>query len=194
MEIICPTPSFFKFLATPLSSLVVDEENLVIGFGPPPHFRNASAIAGLRPWLLDIEFSSRSEGDTLSSDALASEFADFLDNKIKAIYGNMQSHHSPNFDDTCNKSGYNCSLLSKQALQEFHPLASLILQTIIENMPSKSCYLDPYLTNLLKERIDELLPAILHIANLSLLNGNFPDELKVACATPHIKEGFTSQR
>ena len=33
-----------KFLATPLPSLVVDEENLVIGF-EPPHFRNASAIA-----------------------------------------------------------------------------------------------------------------------------------------------------
>ena len=33
-----------KFLTTPLPSLVVDEENLVIGFGLP-HFRNASAIA-----------------------------------------------------------------------------------------------------------------------------------------------------
>ena len=37
-------PSVFKFLATPQPALVVGEENLVIGFGPP-HFRNASAIA-----------------------------------------------------------------------------------------------------------------------------------------------------
>ena len=29
-------PPFFKFLATPLPALVVGEENLVIGFGPPP--------------------------------------------------------------------------------------------------------------------------------------------------------------
>ena len=42
MEIMPPPP--FKFLATPLPSLVVDKENLVIGFGPP-HFRNAFAIA-----------------------------------------------------------------------------------------------------------------------------------------------------
>ena len=38
------SPPLSKFLATPLPSLVVDEENLVIGFGPP-HIRNASAIA-----------------------------------------------------------------------------------------------------------------------------------------------------
>ena len=37
-------PPLLKFLATPLPSLVVDEEYLVIGFAPP-HFRNASAIA-----------------------------------------------------------------------------------------------------------------------------------------------------
>ena len=43
-------PPLLKFLATPLPSLVVDEENLVIGFGPP-HFRNASAIAAPRAFL-----------------------------------------------------------------------------------------------------------------------------------------------
>ena len=134
--------------------------------------------------MLDKEFSCRSEDDTLSSDAQASEFADFFDNKIKAIYGNMQTHHSPNFGNTCNKSGYNCSLLSKQALPEFQPLTSLILQTIIESMPAKSCYLDPLPTKLLNECIYELLPAILHVVNLSLLNWNFPDELKIACVTP----------
>ena len=37
-------PLFLKFLATPLPALVVGEQNLVIGFGPP-HFRNASTIA-----------------------------------------------------------------------------------------------------------------------------------------------------
>ena len=42
---LCPPP-FFKFIATPLPALVVGEENLAIGFGPPsPHFRNAFAIA-----------------------------------------------------------------------------------------------------------------------------------------------------
>ena len=40
-------PPLLKFLATPLPALVVGEENLVIGFGPL-HFRNGSAIAGVR--------------------------------------------------------------------------------------------------------------------------------------------------
>ena len=44
-------PPFFKFLATPLPFLVVDEENLVIGFGPP-HFRNAYGIAAFHNWHL----------------------------------------------------------------------------------------------------------------------------------------------
>ena len=42
---LCPLP-LLKFLATPLSPLVVGEENLVIGFGPP-HSTNASAIASI---------------------------------------------------------------------------------------------------------------------------------------------------
>ena len=42
------SPLFFKFIATPLPALVVGEENLIIGFGPP-HFRNTSAIAGWQP-------------------------------------------------------------------------------------------------------------------------------------------------
>ena len=31
------------------------------------------------------------------------------------------------------------------------------------------------------------LPVILYIVNLSLLNGNFPDELKIACVSPILK-------
>ena len=46
----CPLPPLLKFVATPLPSLVVDEENVVIGFGP--HFRNASAIAAqMAEWM-----------------------------------------------------------------------------------------------------------------------------------------------
>ena len=44
-------PRNLKYLATPLPALVVAEENLVFGFGPP-HFRNASAIAGSAPCVL----------------------------------------------------------------------------------------------------------------------------------------------
>ena len=46
VEIINPPP-LLKFLATPLPALVIGEKNLVIDFGPP-HFRNASVIAGYK--------------------------------------------------------------------------------------------------------------------------------------------------
>ena len=44
-------PRLLKFLATPLPALVVGEKNLVIGFGPPPLFRNAFAIADLKSYI-----------------------------------------------------------------------------------------------------------------------------------------------
>ena len=54
-------------------------------------------------------------------------------------------------------------------------------------MPSKTCDLDPLPTSILKKCIDLILPAIHHIANLSLSLGYFPDALKKACVTPLIK-------
>ena len=45
-------PPLLKFLATPLPSLVVDEENLVIGFGPP-------TLEMLPPSLYDLAVGAR---------------------------------------------------------------------------------------------------------------------------------------
>ena len=45
-----PPPPLVKFLTTPLPALVVGENIWLLVLGPP-HFRNASAIAGFAPTL-----------------------------------------------------------------------------------------------------------------------------------------------
>ena len=46
---------------------------------------------------------------------------------------------------------------------------------IIKNSPIKSCLLDPVPTFLLEECVDILLPSITKFANLSLIEGVFPN-------------------
>ena len=54
--------------------------------------------------------------------------------------------------------------------------------------PSKSCRLDPIPSWLLKSCLDELLPIITKIINLSFQKGRFPDALKIAHISPLIKK------
>ena len=53
---------------------------------------------------------------------------------------------------------------------------------------SSSCPLDCIPTWLLKASVNELVPSITHIVNLSLLSGIFPARYKVARVTPLIKK------
>ena len=47
------------------------------------------------------------------------------------------------------------------------------MKAIIDSLPPKTCELDPIPTSMVKQCSDLLLPAILHIVNLSLINGIF---------------------
>ena len=71
-------------------------------------------------------------------------------------------------------------------MTEFTPLSVGALKQIIMNMPSKTCDLGPIPTSLLKVCIDTVLPALLHIVNLSLITGLLSQDLKVACIAPRL--------
>ena len=62
------------------------------------------------------------------------------------------------------------------------------IRKIIMKSPSKSCLLDPWLTFLVKECIDILLPSITRLVNCSLSEGVVPDEFKKAILTALIKK------
>ena len=58
---------------------------------------------------------------------------------------------------------------------------------MIKSAKNSTCELDPIPTNLLKECITILLPAIMEIVNLSLSSGIVPPCLKHAVVRPHLK-------
>ena len=58
----------------------------------------------------------------------------------------------------------------------------------IRKLPSKSCELDPMPTTLLKSMVDVVTPVITHIINMSLLSGEFCQNLKLAHLKPLIKK------
>ena len=59
---------------------------------------------------------------------------------------------------------------------------------IIMRSSKKSCSLDPVPTSLVVECMDELLPVITLIINLSLQSGHFPEVWKEAVVTPLLKK------
>ena len=74
---------------------------------------------------------------------------------------------------------------------EFGGFRALIedeVRKLISRMTSKSCFLDPMPTWMLKLCLDELLPVITRIINYSLRTGVFPDSFKIAHVIPLIKK------
>ena len=67
-------------------------------------------------------------------------------------------------------------------------LKFLKILSIIRNLPTKSCLLDPCPTFLTKECSDTLLPSITKLVNCSLMEGYVLDGFKTAVVSPLIKK------
>lgn len=61
------------------------------------------------------------------------------------------------------------------------------LRKLVLRAPTKSCLLDPVPTNIMKDCLDELLPILSTMINLSLESGFFRDIWKDAVVTPLLK-------
>jgi len=72
--------------------------------------------------------------------------------------------------------------------ERFAPITAEELNGLVSKMSNKFCSLDPIPTFVLKKCVKELTPILLHIVNLSLTSGEFPDEMKKAVIKPTIKK------
>ena len=59
---------------------------------------------------------------------------------------------------------------------------------IITKSPTKSCSLDPAPTWIVKDSVDELIPMVTILVNLSFQSANVPDSMKQALVTPLLKK------
>ena len=117
----------------------------------------------------------------MSDAELANDFNKFFDGKIQTIRDNMDSNQigmtpipeAPKYT---------------QQLTEFRLLSKEEVKRLISTSASKHCELDPIPTWLLKECIEDLLPLITQIINLSLQLGDMPMSLKKAIINPLLKK------
>ena len=75
-----------------------------------------------------------------------------------------------------------------QCLTSFNLTSDDEIRKLIQNSPSASCSLDPLPTWLLKDCMDEFIPSMTHIINLSLKDCEVPAQFKEALITPLLKK------
>ncbi len=118
----------------------------------------------------------------LTNHELADKFIDFFDNKIKDLRTILDSNGSYTQNVIKETPKFVSQLLQFRELS-YEEVKSLLLKS-----SNKHCDLDPIPTTLLKECMNDLLPLISKIINLSLMLGDVPDELKEAMIRPLLKK------
>ena len=111
--------------------------------------------------------------------ALANDFSDFFDEKISKIRSELDRNNPRPFDEMNTFNG--------TKLTDFREMTQDEVKVILNKM-SKSCKLDPLPLWLVKECIDEFLPIVTNIINLSLTQGEVPLKLKHAVVKPLLKK------
>ena len=108
---------------------------------------------------------------------LANAFGNFFSDKITQIQDNIGESVPPIIHD---RNG--------TALEFFSLLSENDVRKLVSNSKIASCALDPLPTALVKEYIDDLLPLLTHITNLTLSSGVFPSAWKTAHVVPLLKK------
>ena len=115
-----------------------------------------------------------------STEELANRFAVFFTDKVCKIREELPdlSRHQLNLPTPA----LTCSLNVFSAVTESE------VRKIISKSPTKSCSLDPAPTWMVKDSVDELIPMVTILVNLSLQSANVPDSMKQALVTLLLKK------
>jgi hypothetical protein len=96
---------------------------------------------------------------------LAQDFSDFFSDKIERIRDNINSESQ---SEVCTENLQADVDTTMTLLEGFTSVSEEEVTRIIKNSPNKSCELDPIPTWLLESCLQELLPVLTKIINLSL--------------------------
>ena len=120
---------------------------------------------------------------------LANDFGKFFIQKIDAIRSKLDST-----DSSLNQSDYSIRSSIREhsyagtLFTNFEPIPSERIKELVLNAPNKTCDNDPIPTKVFKDCINELLPTISNMVNLSLGSGHFPDIWKEGLMGPKLKK------
>lgn len=119
---------------------------------------------------------------------LPQEFSDFFVKKIETIRDEIKSKLVLNPVESETEQ-----LSVENSLTHFETASAEEVKKIINKSSNKSCELDPIPTWLLKSCLDELLPFLSNIINISLSTGNVPSEFKGSYVRPLLKKQTLDQ-
>ena len=106
----------------------------------------------------------------------ASDFLDFLEQKVESVRSDTAGSAPPPFSSTT------CTFAS------FSMCSQELVRKVIGGAASKSCELDPAPTFLIKEFLEILLPFLTRLCNTSLQEGRLPSSQTTAIVTPALKK------
>jgi exonuclease III len=118
---------------------------------------------------------------------LAESFKNFFAGKVNDIRSGIEEESRHLVRELLDE-GDRESVYTGPEFGKFDCITSEHLLQAISKMSNKFCCLDPIPTFLLKECSQELAPILLHIVNCSMIQGEFPSEMKNAVVKPTIKK------
>ncbi len=114
---------------------------------------------------------------------LANDFSDFFTDKISKIRDKLDNEpHAINISDIQEIGKFTTTF------KEFQLLSEDEVRILVQKSPTKHCELDPMPTWLVKDCLEEILPTLTRIINLSLQLGDMPLSLKHAIIKPLLKK------
>ena len=112
-----------------------------------------------------------------TSDISAETLSGFFQDKVRAVRDDTSTADAPTFTN-----------LTDASFTSFQPCSMEEVRKLLIRSPPKSCSLDPLPTSILREFLDELLPFICTMCNVSLQHGLLPESQKEAIVTPILKK------
>jgi hypothetical protein len=116
-----------------------------------------------------------------SNKELAERFNQYFTSKIDTIRATFETTQQPSSVETHLD-------MDHSTMEGFTPASEGEISKLILASPSKHCELDPIPTWMLKEHLQQLLPVITNIVNLSLTTSTFPAHFKSAVVKPLLKK------
>ena len=115
-------------------------------------------------------------------EAMAAKFNCYFIEKIEKIRRSFPDHNIETCSSTTGRNVYD-----KPIMSEFQLVSPEEIKKILVSKPLKTCPQDPLPATLLKDCVDELIPALTTLVNLSLSSGSM-DGLKDSVITPILKK------
>ena len=136
--------------------------------------------------LLDKEYGTNKLPNGNTDTDIANSLKTFFHTKIKSIYSDITNSQKDTTEPP--EDAIPQATLEQKTISHFKLMTSDQISDVIKEMGSKSCELDPIPTWLFKNCLQELLPIVTLVVNLSLQSGVFPEKMKSAIVRATLKK------